>query len=255
MSVNDIGKTLPPKEIVPEPLRWLRFLPRWSLMTGLVTLTIPIAFLGGVGQQASDNALGSEYIELFQAIRSPSMFRVAWTIDAIVWLMLGGILIVLAGILRRHAPIRAVFTTVCGIAQTLGAFGSFLRLDGISNIAAHYSGAIPAQQAELLSSYLNLGRVINSSNHLALLLQGMGFLLVAWGVYSLRGFPRWLTAWLTLPGLLAIAQFGLYVTGGEYLFVLNVIGLIFGNIALNFAIAIALWRPSNSLILSVTGEN
>lgn len=250
-----MGNTFPPKEIFPEPLRWLRLLPHWSLMTGLVTLTIPIAFLGGVGQQASDNALGSEYVELLQAVRSPSMFRVAWTIDAIVWLLLGGILIIEAGILRRHAPIRAVFIAVCGIAQILGALGSFLRLDGISDIAALYSRAIPAQQAELLGSYLNLGRVINSSNHLALLLQGIGFLLVAWGIYSLRGFPRWLTAWLTLPGLLAIAQFGLYLTGAEYLFVLNVIGLIFGNIALNFAITIALWRPSNSLISSVNGKN
>lgn len=244
-----------PKDIVSEPLRWLLLLPRWTLMTGLVTLTIPIAFLGGVGQQASDNALGSEYVELLQAVRSPSMFRLAWTIDAIVWLLLGGILIIAAGILRRHAPIRAVFIGVCGIAQLLGAYGSFLRLDGVSDIAAHYLGALPAQQAEVLSSYINLWRVINSSNHLAVLLQGLGFLLVAWGVYSLRGFPRWLTAWLTLPGLLAITQFGLYVTGAEYFFVLNVIGLIFGNIALNFAITIALWRPSNSLVLSVTGEN
>jgi hypothetical protein len=137
-------------EIGAEPERWLQFLPRWSLIVGLATLTLPILFVGGVGQQASDEALGAAYVEL---------------------------------------------------------------------------------------------------------LQGAGFLLVAWSVFSLRGFPRWLAIWLVLPGMLAIAQFFRFVAGAEHLFVLNLIGLTVGNIALNLAMSVALWRPSIPLLASVAGKD
>ena len=59
------------------------------------------------------------------------MFRVSWTLDAVIWLMLGGSLLALAGILRRHAPIRATFIAVCGIAQLIGALGTFIRLNRV----------------------------------------------------------------------------------------------------------------------------
>ena len=251
MSINITGKTPLSEEIVPEPLRWLRFLPRLSLITALGAITLPIAFLAGLGQQASDQALGPEFVEMLQAVRSPGLFRLAWGIDAVIWFMLGAILIALAGILHHHAPIRARFIAVCGTTQILGALGSFLRLDAISDIASRYILASPDQQVELLSSYLDLWRVINSSNHMAVLFQGIGFFLVSWGLYSLRGFPRWLAIWFALPGLLAITQFGIFITGAEYLFALNVLGLITGNIALNLAIAITIWQPPKLLISSL----
>ncbi len=255
MSTDLADKAISPEEMGSEPVGWLRFLPRWSLLVALATLALLIVFLGGVGQQASDNALGAEYVELLQAARSPVMFRVGWTIDAMIWLMLGGSLLALAGILRLHAPIRAAFIVVCGIAQLFGALGSFLRLDGISNFGALYATISPDQQVVLLESYLQLRRVINPSNQIGVLLQGAGFLLAAWGVFSLRGFPRWLAVWLALPGLLATAQFVLFVTGTQFLPVLNIVGIIAGNIALNFAMAIALWRPSARLISGVAGES
>lgn len=236
------------KEVIPEPLRWLNFLSRMSLITAIGAATIPIAFLWGIGQEVSDEALGPEYVELLQAARNPGMFRAAWTIDAIIWLMLGGILIAAAGILRHQTPIRARFISVCGLIQTFGGLGSFLRLDGISDIAARYVLTAPAQKAGLLNSYLDLWRVISSLNHIAVLFQGVGFLLVVWGFYTLRGFPRWLAIWFGLPGLLAIVQFGIFITGAAYVFALNVLGLVAGNIALNLAITITMWQPSKELI-------
>jgi hypothetical protein len=130
-----------------------------------------------------------------------------------------------------------------------------LRLDGISGIAASYAIASPDQQMELLGSYLNLYRLITASNHTAVLLQGLGFLMVSWGFFRLGGFPGWLAAWYALPGFLSMVQFGLFITGAEYLFVLNVIGLVAGNIALNIATTMALWRPSKKLVNSVVGES
>jgi hypothetical protein len=47
-----------------------------------------------------------------------------------------------------------------------------------------------------------------------------------------------------------MAQFELFLTGAEYLFALNVMGLLVGNIALNIATTMALWRPSSTLISS-----
>lgn len=248
-------RTTPTGQIMSESVRWLRFLSRWSLVVGSVTLVLPIMLFGGMGQQASDNALGVGYAELLQAVRSSGMYRVGWTLDAVIWLMLGGSLLALAGILRRHAPLRATFIAVCGIAQLIGALGGFIRLNGISDIATLYVTAAPDQQAVLLESYLNLWRVINSHYQIGVLLQGVGFLLAAWGVFTLRGFPRWLAVWLALPGGLAVAQFVLVAAGAPFLRALNFFGVIAGNIALNFAMAVALWRPSTLLVSAVADES
>ena len=240
------------KDVTIEPLRWLKFLPRVAVFNASGAIILSIAFMAGIGQQTSDEALGLEYVELLQAIREPVLFRTAWIIDAIIWIMIGITLLSISGILRYQAPLKARFISVCGGMQAFGALGSFLRLDGISDIATRYILAPSNHQAELLDSYLELGRVINSANHLAVFFQAIGYLLAAWALYSLRGFPRWLAAWFWLPGLLSIAQFGIFIAGAEYLFLINVLGLIGGSIALNIATAIALWRPGKELISTLS---
>lgn len=255
MSNHLTEKTMPPEQSVAEPVRWLRLLPRWSLVAGFVILALPVVIFGGVGQQASDNVLGAEYAELLQAIRDPVIYRVGMTLDAVGWLMIGGSLLILAGVLRRHAPIRASFIAVCGIAQLTGSLGGFMRLNGISDLATHYAIAAPDQQAVLLESYLNLWRVINSFFHAGNLLQGAGFLLVAWAVFSLSSFPRWLAIWLALPGLLPIAQFILVAAGAPFSLPLIIFHVVIGTVALNFAMAVALWRPSSKLVSAVAGES
>jgi len=244
-------KTMPPEQTVAEPVRWLRLLPRWSLVAGFVILALPVVLFGGVGQQASDNALGADYAELLQAIRSPGMYRLGTTLDAVGWLMIGGSLLILAGILRRHAPRRATFIAACGIAQLTGSLGGFMRLNGISDLAVHYANTAPNQQAILLESYLNLWRVINSQFHAGNLLQGAGFLLAAWAVFSLSGFPRWLAIGLALPGLLPLVQFILVAAGAPFSLSLIIFHVIVGTVALDFAMAIALWRPSPKLVSAV----
>jgi hypothetical protein len=238
-----------------EPVRWLHFLSRWSVLLALTASFLALVFMVGLGQQASDNILGPDFVELLQAVRSPFWFRFVWTIDAFVWLMLGVSLLAFAGFLRSHAALRPPFIAICGLAQLFGAFGSFLRLDGISALASRYAVTSTMDHPLILEAYLHLGRVINSSNHLGVLLQGMGYLFIASIVFSLPRFPRWLAAWLLLPGLLAITQFSLFITGAQYVFFLNAVGLIGGNIALNLAIAFVLWQPTNPLIHAVEGDN
>ena len=253
MTIQPAEKPIIFEQNASEPVRWLRLVPRWSLMVALVTAAIPIVLFGAVGQQASDNALGTEYVELLQALRNPGMFRLGWSLDAVVWLLIGGSLLALAGILRRHAPIRAILIAACGMAQLMGTLGGFIRLNGTSDIAALYATASPERQAVLLDSYLNLWRVINSHYHVAVFLLGPGFLLAAWSLFSLRGFPRWLAAWVVLPGMLALAQFVLVAAGSPFSRPLNILDAVVGNFALNLALAVALWRPSTTLVTSVAG--
>ena len=42
-------KAMPLEQINDVSTRWLRFLPRWSLVAGLVILALPILIFGGVG--------------------------------------------------------------------------------------------------------------------------------------------------------------------------------------------------------------
>ncbi len=246
------GRVVPLAQNTDDSVRWLRFLSRWSLVAGLVILALPVVIFGGVGQQASDNALGAAYAELLQAVRSPGLYRVGMTLDAVGWLMIGGSLLTLAGVLRRHAPIRATVIAACGIAQLTGSLGGFMRLNGISDLAARYATATPDQHAALLQSYLDLWRVINAHFHAGNLLQGAGFLLVAWAVFSLRGFPRWLASWLVLPGLLPLVQFVLVAAGAPFSLALIVFHVVVGIVALDFALAVAFWRPSPALFAAVT---
>lgn len=247
--------TMPHGQINAVATRWLRFLPRWSLVAALVILALPIVIFGGVGQQPSDNALGAEYAELLQAARSPAMYRLGMTFDALGWLMIGGSLLTWAAVLSRRAPIQAVFIAACGIGQLTGVLGGFMRLNGVSELAKLYTAALPEQQTIVLRSYLDLWAVINSHFHAGNLIQGVGFLLVAWAAFSLTGFPRWLAVWLALPGLLPLVQFVLVAAGAPFSLPLIIFHVMVGVVALNFALAVALWRPSLKSVSAVAGES
>jgi hypothetical protein len=254
MSAGSIRKTNSPGFSVAESVRWLRFLSRWSLLSAMVTLALTLLLTAGVGQQAADSALGAQYAELLQAVRSPGLYRGGWTLDALAWLMIGGSLLGLAGVLRRRTPLRAAFIAVSGLAQLFGALGGFLRVQGISELAALYAAAGPERQILLLASYQDLWRVLNAHFYLGVLFQGVGFALASWGALSLRGFPRWLAAWIGLPGVLALAQSALVTAGASFWRPLNIIGVIVGSLLLNLALAAILWRPSPALVSAVADE-
>ena len=175
-------------------------------------------------------------------------------IDAIVWFLIGGSLLALGGSVRSHAPIAAVFIGVSGIAQLVGMLGGLLRLHGTTDLALAYASAAPDQQQAVLNSYLDLWRVIDSHFHVGVLFSGVGFSVAAWSFFSLEGFPSWLAAGLAIPGLLGLAQFLIVALGLPFSRPLNLVGVGLGNVALNFAIAGALWHPSRTLICAVSGE-
>jgi hypothetical protein len=226
----------------------LRFLSRWALATALMVVGLFVVFFGGIGIASTDSALGQQYVELMQAVRNPGLYRVFTILDALAWLLTGGSLLVLAGICVSRVPIQAALIAACGIGQLTGSLGGFMRLDGISDLAVRYASSAPDQQAAVLQSYLDLERIIGAHFHAGNLLQGVGFLLVAWAVLSHLSFPRWLGVWFAVPGLLPLIQFALVAAGSPFSFPLLLVHLVIGLLGLHVALAWTLWRPSSALV-------
>ncbi|GEM_PF-1818951 len=233
-------------------IRWLRFLSRWALVTVFVGIALLLVYLGGIGFAQSDTALGAEYSELLQAVRVPTMYRLFTTFDATGWLMMGGVLMIVAAILKNHAPIRALLIAACGVGLFTGILGGVMRLVGISDLAAHYAISTPTQQAVLLQPTLALYEVIGAHFVVGDVLAGVGYLLVASATFSLAAFPRWLTGWFVLAGALSLLQ-GTTSALGAFSFLILLPTIIVGVLGLHVAVAVAFWRPSPTLVSAVAG--
>lgn len=162
--------------------------------------------------------------------------------------------------LHPRVTTRQFTLAVCLLTLLVAALTVIAANAPSSGVATHAvlgaQAAIgPDEQAVLLESYRALWRVIDPHYHVGTLLQGAGFLLAAWGVFSMRGFSRWLALWLAVPGLLATVQFGLVATGGPFSLLLNSLGVIVGNVALNLAMAVALWHSPAPLVSAVAGDS
>jgi hypothetical protein len=223
--------------------RWITFLSRWALATVLFGIVGLVIYFMGVGFVPSDNALGIAYSDLMQAVRAPVMFRIFMTFDAIGWLMIGGTLLTLAAILKSRAPIRTLMVAACGIGMLAGSLGGFMRLVGVSDLAAQYSVATTAQQAALLPSGLALYETISAHFVAGGFLQGAAYLLIASMMFALRAFPRWLVGWFILAGILEFLQMTTAALGA-FSFIVLFLTVIVGVWGLNIAIMLAFWRPS-----------
>ncbi len=224
-------------------------LSRWSLVTALLILACN-AFCFAATSAATDSALGQGYGALRQAIHSPVLYRLAWISESLSWLMFGGTLMIFAGLFARRAPIRSACIAASGIGQLITALGAFSQ-SSVSGRATRYVTAAPTQQAALLQSLLDLQGLIHSAYEIGILLGGVGLLLVAWVAWEWRGFPRWLTLWLAIPGLLGLAFFIFSAADAPSalvfpLAILESIVLIGAYVA----VAVTCWRPSATLVAS-----
>jgi len=221
--------------------RWWRFLSRWALVAGLAGVGLLVVYIGGVGIAPSDAALGPEFTELMQAVRSPALYRVATLLDALGWALMAGVLLSVAMIVRHYAPIRAVLIAACAIGLISGVLGGFMRLVGLSQLAGMYAAATPAQQSGVLAATLTLENVIAANFAAGDLLAGVAFVLAAWSLAAIAGFPRWLALWLGLVGILSLVLFVVAATGGfSFPLVFLTVLVMFGAY---FAIAFRLRRP------------
>jgi hypothetical protein len=230
--------------------RLFLFLSRWSLVTALLLLAATVFYASEGAPTGTGTVFGQEYGELLRAADSLISYRLATLFETLHWLMLGGTLIILAAVFALRAPIRAACVALCGICQLEGSLGALLRLDGIGDLAARYASAASDQRTVFLQSFLDLKRVSGADYDIALLLGGVGFLLVAWLAWRWTGFPRWLAVGLGATGLLGLAVFVMHAAGlpAAPMIALDVIVLI----AVLVAVAVAFWRPSAVLVSGFT---
>jgi uncharacterized protein DUF4386 len=234
--------------------RLVLFLSRLSLVIAL-SILVYTAFYFAATAAATDNAIGQGYGALRQAIHSPVLFRLAWISESLSWLMVGGTLIIFAGLFARRTPIRAACIAATGIGQLITSLGAY-SLSNVSGLATRYATAAPNQQAALLQSFLDLQGLTHSAYNIGLLLLGAGFLLVAWVAWERRGFPRWLTVWLAIAGLPGLGFFILGATDAPSALAFALV--ILGSIALMVVyvtVAVTFWRPSGKLVADVASAS
>jgi Domain of unknown function (DUF4386) len=221
--------------------RLFHLLSRLSLVIAL-SILVYTAFYFAATAAATDKAIGQGYGALRQAIHSPVLFRLAWLSESLSWLVVGGTLIIFAGLFARRTPIRAACIAATGIGQLFTSLGAY-SLSNVSVLAMRYATAAPSQQAALLQSFLDLQGLTHSAYDIGLLLQGAGFLLVAWVAWERRGFPRWLTVWLAIAGLPGLGFFIVGATDAPsaLAFALVVLGSI-GLMVVYVTMAVIFWR-------------
>ena len=214
---------------------WLRLLSRWALATALLVIALMLIYMIGIGL---DDAVPIEQSELMGAARSPAIYRVAQGLDILVWLGIGGVLLLFAAAFGPRAPIRALFLGACGISQVVGALGGFLRLNAIGELATRYSES----QDTLRQVYPTVWQVISAHFNTGQLLYGAGYLIIASVALSSAAVPRWIGLLFALSGLYAVGnQVWVIATGA---FLPDMVFLLFQvvDIVLYIAIAAVFWR-------------
>src|SRR5262245_34836236 len=232
--------------------RVFRFLARWTLIAGLVSLALLLAFSIFVLPAAQNSSLPQDYFELEAAIQAPALYRLTITLDVAGWLMLGGFFITLAAVLARRAPLRATLLAACGIGQVAGLLGAFARLHGTSLLAARYVAAAPDQQVALLQSYRDLQLFFTSAFDAGALLWGTALVLAASAAWSTANFPRWLSALIALPGIIELPKSLVQIVTGVdlgFLILLEIPVLIVAY----FAFAAVFWRRAPAPVPEMRG--
>jgi hypothetical protein len=222
---------------------WLTFLSRWALLTALAVVGLYAVFMLGLG---FDDTVPQEVSELVQGSRHPAVHRLAHLFNILQWVGTGGTLLAFAALAARVAPIRALLIAGCGVGQVGGVLAGFLGLITINGLAMQYAVASPDRQAALVQAHLVTFGVALASHSLSYILYGVGFALIASVLAALAGFPRWLTAWCGLAGILGLVWLGSMVLGSTNpvpgFFILYSLLAIVG---LHLAIAAALWRRAS----------
>ena len=222
---------------------WKRFLRCWTLVAGFSMLGLFVVF-SIVQGAAADSPLAEKYEELAGATASPGLYRLASVFDVAVWLGLGGMFVAFGAVLARQAKVRSTLVMACGIGQIAGVIGAFTRLEGLTELAADYTGTGAEQQAELLRSSLDLELVVYTHFAAGSLLWTTALFLVASVGWRMVHFPRWLAALMAVTGVLNLTTdvFGI-VTVEDVPDAISLLALT-GLMAVFFGVARAFRRKS-----------
>jgi hypothetical protein len=223
---------------VERDLYWKQGLAAFSIPATIIALALPLTFIMVVGDQPGDLARGEALRELLMASRAPNAYRVAMVFETLLWLAFGITLVLLAGLLHRHAPRRAALIAAAGAGQAVGMLTGCLRLALISPLAAQYASD-PDTAIRLFPGSQRLAQAPWQAGSLIL---GVGFFMAATVAWTLPGFPRWLAGWMFIPALLPLVQFVVVATGHPFIVPLAIANNVVGYGAMSLAMALA-FRP------------
>jgi hypothetical protein len=190
------------------------------------------------------------------ASRQPGGFRFASTLDILLELTLGGLLLAFSGLLWRPAPIRSALVALCAAGQVANLIGAYVDLRVTSDLAARYATAGPEQQAALIQTYRTVELLHEANFNAGAVLYSGALLLIASVALTLVGFPRWLAIWIGLMGVCGLGERLFFIVTGTTIpffpvgFLVNVVS----NGLLYVAIAVTFWRRQPDAVAARRAE-
>lgn len=215
---------------------WWRFVSLWSLGTGLAATALYVAF-GSLFATTGD--LPEDHAELEMALEHPNVFTLAITLDILVWIGLGVLLVALGAVLFGRAPIRGVLVAVAGAASCVGLAAAYLRLRGTLDLAERYEQVSGDAREDVLLANLDLQQIIFAGFNAGSLVGSLAFLIVG-SVAVLAGLPRWIAVSFAIVGALGFLNNVLSI---DALFLIYFALLI----VLLFAVSAVFWRRHQGL--------
>jgi hypothetical protein len=205
---------------------WLPFLARWGLFVAVAIIGLFTTFFAAIGMVASQPGIGGDHDELLMAAYAPGMYRLAMVFDALGWLAMGGLLVIVGLALSGDSPVRGRLGSALGVTAIAGIIGAFVRMIVVGDLGRQFA-ATGADQAAILATTRTVAGIISAIFDAGQLTVGLGFLALGSAALATSWVPRSI-GWLL--SLIALTTFGLLA--GEVL--LNV--FLFPVLLLNVAV-------------------
>lgn len=189
-----------PLMLGPDVAPWARLLPRVAVAMAALPILFLIVSLVGVGDEESDHALGDDYTQFLAAGRTPVLFQLAMIVCAAGWAAVGAFLLAVARTAQPAAPLRSSFTYAAGVLCAFGVLYGIVGLTGVARLGLDFTVAEGSERFVLAAAYLTLFQVQGALFSIAMLVQGLGFLLAGSALSHVRGVPPGLGGWVVIPG-------------------------------------------------------
>jgi hypothetical protein len=219
--------------------QWSRALSSYSVIAMFIPVLLPVVFIFGIGAQTGDLQLGETFRELLQASRSLFWYRILMVLDIATWLAFSGTLLLIGGLVRKHAPILGYIASWCAAGMTIGIMTGLLRIAFVGALAASY-GADPGARGEVIGLFRTGQPLLDLPSQAGTVLLCIGYAAAAGALWSLRGFPKWLSIWTAVPAVASLIQIGHIVLGQGFILPLVVTNNVLGYSGLCLAMALVL---------------
>jgi hypothetical protein len=211
-------------------------------VAGLIT-----TFFTALGLVSSQPGIGGDHDELLMAANVPGLYRIAMVFDALGWLAMGGLIVIVGMALRRDATVRGPLGVALGVTAIAGIIGAFLRLSVVGDLGKQLAAGGSTNEAGLLSLYRTVDWIISAHFAAGLLTVGLAFLVVGSAALGVAWIPRRIAWLVVLPGVTSLA-----LLIGEVAFEVFLFPVLLPHVVLlavaGLAMAAAWWRAPSPTV-------